>query len=51
MGKDSVGKNISKQDADKLYSVFRKGLHKRGLNSNDTDAEYIRNVIGPTLAR
>ena len=32
MGKDSEGQNITKDDADKLYSLFRKGPHKGGLN-------------------
>jgi hypothetical protein len=43
MGKDIIGQNISKEDANKLYSLFRKGPRKGGLNNNDTDAEYIRN--------
>ena len=45
MGKDSKAQNITKEDADKLYSLFRKGPHKRGLNYNDTDAKYIRNEV------
>jgi len=45
MGKDSQGQNITKDDADKLYALFRKGPHKGGLNYNDTHAKYIRKEV------
>jgi hypothetical protein len=44
MGKDNVSQNISKEDADKLFSLFRKGPNRGGLNYKKHNAKCIRNV-------